>query len=440
MLYVMLRHATSFYVMLRYATSCYVMLRQGVWVQDPLVADDLAMLFDAFGPDLETELQTLGRGLKEAFKTASLQEMAIILEAMATARLTYDEAYKAWEWKQHSIICKSPRGFDPIEILDPFFRWQVVGEIGSLHCANAPEDEVAEFGFAVALAAQRISKQCYLLFKEGLEVNLRALPGERVRLLAWATSEAGATLSDLFGEPPGKVDPELAEHVWTTCSSLEAKPSSQLVSGWPLPIVEVEKLLLEEEQSLVDLANDNDLWRPSARKGGTGDDAGRPVEGFPWTALLASPSHRSNPTAEALRQWVATSFQAPLAHVEAVRLIRYRPGEAPKTPRSDLRPAEDSSLWLSGQRLVTVMLQLNDIGAHDGGETFFPNLQEGEGSEGMKIGLQAGSALVWPTVGRDGSPTDLTQRMALPTEGTKYVALTWLRVGPAPGETGGAPA
>lgn len=123
--------------------------------------------------------------------------------------------------------------------------------------------------------------------------------------------------------------------------------------------------------------------------------------------------------------------------METVRLIRYRPGEAPKTARSDLRPAEDSSLWLSGQRLVTVMLQLNDISAHDGGETLFPNLQEGEG---MKIGLQAGSALIWPTVDRDGSPTDLTQRMALPTEGTKYVALTWLRVGPAPGETGGAPA
>lgn len=88
---------------------------------------------------------------------------------------------------------------------EPFVRWQVVGEIGSLRCANAPEDEVAEFGFAVALAVQRISKQCYLLFKEGLEVNLRAMPGERVRLLAWATSEAGATLSDLLGEPPGKV-------------------------------------------------------------------------------------------------------------------------------------------------------------------------------------------------------------------------------------------
>jgi len=37
------------------------------------------------------------QGLREAFKTTNLQEITIILEAMATARLTYDEAYKAQE-------------------------------------------------------------------------------------------------------------------------------------------------------------------------------------------------------------------------------------------------------------------------------------------------------------------------------------------------------
>ena len=37
------------------------------------------------------------QGLREAFKTTNLQEITVILEAMATARLTYDEAYKAHE-------------------------------------------------------------------------------------------------------------------------------------------------------------------------------------------------------------------------------------------------------------------------------------------------------------------------------------------------------
>jgi hypothetical protein len=44
------------------------------------------------------------QGLREAFKTTNLQEITIILEAMATARLTYDEAYKAQE---------TPTGFLP---------------------------------------------------------------------------------------------------------------------------------------------------------------------------------------------------------------------------------------------------------------------------------------------------------------------------------------
>lgn len=317
------------------------------------------------------------------------------------------------------------------------FSVQVVGELGSLQCLDAPEDEVAEFGFALALASQRISKQCYLRLKEGMQ-SLRSIPGIRVRLLAWAVSEAGTELPDILGKPPGEVEPDLAEHIWSTCSTLASSPGNRIISGWPLPIVEVQNVL-PDMQSLINLANFNDLWRPSARRGGTGEDAGKPMEGFPWTALLSSPSHRSDPSALAFRQWVANSFQAPLAHVEAVRLIRYRQGEAPKMARSDARAATDNSLWLSGQRLVTVMLQLNEISLQDGGETFFPNLQEGEG---MKISAVGGSALLWPTVDRNGNPTDLTDRMALPlsTDTVKYVALTWLRVGPAPGEEGGAPA
>ena len=378
-----------------------------VW-KDPLVADDLAMLFDAFSSDLEQELMpVVVYGLKKALETASLHQTAIVLEAMATARHTYDEAYK------------------------------VVGELGSLQCLDAPEDEVAEFGFALALASQRISKQCYLRLKEGMQ-SLRSIPGIRVRLLAWAVSEAGTELPDILGKPPGEVEPDLAEHIWSTCSTLASSPGNRIISGWPLPIVEVQNVL-PDMQSLINLANSNDLWRPSARRGGIGEDAGKPMEGFPWTALLSSPSHRSDPSALAFRQWVANSFQAPLAHVEAVRLIRYRQGEAPKMARSDARAATDNSLWLSGQRLVTVMLQLNEISLQDGGETFFPNLQEGEG---MKIPAVGGSALLWPTVDRNGNPTDLTDRMALPlsTDTVKYVALTWLRVGPAPGEEGGAPA
>ena len=120
-----------------------------------------------------------------AFKTTTLQEITIILEAMATARLSYDESYKAEigqvYWSQTS--CASS------------FVFQVVGQVGSSYCVDAPEDEVAEFGFALAFASQRISKQCYLQLKEGLETNVRSIPGKQVRLLGWAAAEAGALLS-----------------------------------------------------------------------------------------------------------------------------------------------------------------------------------------------------------------------------------------------------
>ena len=216
--------------------------------------------------------------------------------------------------------------------------------------------------------------------------------------------------------------------MWSTCSSLASQAGNRLISGWPLPLVESQVLSEEERNGLISWANEKELWRPSARHG-SGDRAGQAIEGYPWTALLTSP----HPTATALRQWVAKTFQAPLEHVEAVRLIRYRPGESAPQARSDARPEDDQSLWLSGQRLLTVMLQLND----SAGSTLFPELLEGQG---LYAQVPGGNALVWPTVDAKGKPTTLAQRQALPAETERYVAVTWLRVGPAPGELGGAPA
>ncbi|CAJ1352054.1 unnamed protein product [Effrenium voratum] len=181
-----------------------------IW-KEPLVSDDLAILFDTFGPDLQTELMpVVVYALQKAFVTTSLPQITIILEAMAIARHSYEEAY------------------------------QVMGEQGALHCQEGSDDEVVEFGFALALAAQRVPKQCYLRLKEGLEMHLGSLGGERVRLLSWACWEAGAKLPDLLGLPPKEVPTELAEHVWSSCSTLAAEKSNRLVNGWPLPLVEAQ--------------------------------------------------------------------------------------------------------------------------------------------------------------------------------------------------------
>ncbi|CAE7547687.1 unnamed protein product [Symbiodinium sp. CCMP2592] len=258
-----------------------------------------------------------------------------------------------------------------------------------------------------------------------------------------------------------KVPGDLAEHVWSTCSSVASEtkrhscsgnklnlptgprpvggivaqskmscsdvcryPShhmagwNKLVAGWPLPIVEASGVLSELQMtSLVDLADENDLWRPSARRGGAA------LEGSPWTALLSSPEHRDHPTARALRQWTAELFKAPMENVEAVRLIRYRQGEGALAAHADARPDGDTSLWLSGQRLATVMLQLGALPDGAGGDLLFPLLEEGGGKQ---VALQPGSALVWPTIDRDGHPEKRAARQALPLQldATKYVAMT----------------
>ncbi|CAE7238876.1 unnamed protein product, partial [Symbiodinium necroappetens] len=111
-----------------------------------------------------------------------------------------------------------------------------------------------------------------------------------------------------------------------------------------------------------------------------------------------------------------------MENVEAVRLIRYRQGEGALAAHADARPEHDTSLWLSGQRLATVMLQLGALPDGAGGDLLFPLLEEGRGKQ---VALQPGSALVWPTTDRDGQPDKRAARKALPlqTAATKYVAM-----------------
>ena len=133
---------------------------------------------------------------------------------------------------------------------------------------------------------------------------------------------------------------------------------------------------------------------------------------------------------------------------------RYRQGEGALAAHADARPEHDTSLWLSGQRLATVMLQLGALPDGAGGDLLFPLLEEGRGKQvgscwtrkppnlvtmplrsstqchdsgtSDQVALQPGSALVWPTTDRDGQPDKRAARKALPlqTAATKYVAMT----------------
>eukprot|EP00913_Durusdinium_trenchii_P026469 g24835.t1 len=157
-----------------------VLMGDGIW-KEPLVSDDLAMLFDAFSPDLETELApVVVYALQKALKKAPLPEVTIILEAMATARHSYDEAYKE------------------------------LGQWGSQLCLDADDDE------------------------EGLQVHLTQLPGGKVRLMAWAAEEAGAKLQ-LWGEPPKEAGQALPGVPWTALLSAPERrtaPAAEAMRRW----------------------------------------------------------------------------------------------------------------------------------------------------------------------------------------------------------------
>ncbi|CAE8644075.1 unnamed protein product, partial [Polarella glacialis] len=95
-----------------------------------------------------------------------------------------------------------------------------------------------------------------------------------------------------------------------------------------------------------------------------------------------------------------------------------------------------------GQRIAAVMLQLTDLRPGSGGETVFPRLSApGQGGLTVLPG-RAGTAIVWPTVDASGVPTQTAARTARPLleDEVKYVAMTWVRTGAAPGEPGGPPA
>lgn len=95
---------------------------------------------------------------------------------------------------------------------------------------------------------------------------------------------------------------------------------------------------------------------------------------------------------------MATVAGYPLAHVEQLALIRYRPGEY-------FKQHHDGSM-----RAKTVFIYLNDVAPGNGGETYFPKL-------GLKIAPRACTAVLWGNRLEDGSADRRMDHEALPLTG-----------------------
>lgn len=371
---------------------------EAMWT-DPLDPEELAELFSAFVPKSGEQMRpAILTAFQEALPHADLNATVAIMEGMLLGNLQYAQA------------------------------WQVLGESGMRRCSTASDVAISGFAWALATAYDKLDTESFGALKVGMTVGLAPVPKARLKVLRWSCAELGVHIPEVMGTAPFRADPAAAQHAWSAVARLIAIPGAVMLRGEPLPMVLVPKVIsTDDAEALIALAEKDQLWRPSARKAGGGSDAGTPVQGRPWSALLESPHHLLHPVVRFLRLWVADAFDVPLEHVEALRLVRYREGEQSGPPHADARPPGDGSLWLHGQRTAAVLIHLRGLPVAAGGDTVFERLDD------LRVPPVSGTALVWPLVNVSGFPEPRAARAAGPVlgkEAIKYTVVTWVRSQP----------
>lgn len=97
---------------------------------------------------------------------------------------------------------------------------------------------------------------------------------------------------------------------------------------------------------------------------------------------------------------------------EPLTVLRYQPGQ-------EYRPHLDTIQGASNQRIVTVLLYLNQ--GFGGGETHFPEVD-------LTITPRGGDALLFANTRANGRPDPATRHAGLPvTQGAKWLATRWIR-------------
>jgi len=122
-----------------------------------------------------------------------------------------------------------------------------------------------------------------------------------------------------------------------------------------------------------------------------------------------------------LRNLVVDLTGLPLDNQESIQILRYEHGEEYRAHQDFWHPGTDyydAQMARGGQRAWTVMLYLNDV--PKGGGTRFPAL-------GIDVLPKTGKVLAWQNT-CDGELNYESLHAGLPvTEGTKWVAVTWVR-------------
>lgn len=126
-----------------------------------------------------------------------------------------------------------------------------------------------------------------------------------------------------------------------------------------------------------------------------------------------------------VRERIARLAGLPVAGMEPVQILRYRPGQAFDWHVDYLNPTSPGHrqrLAAQGQRAATCLIWLNDD--YEGGETAFQET-------GARYRGRAGDAILWANVTPAGQPDPTTRHAGLaPTSGEKWVLSQWIRTPP----------
>jgi len=132
-----------------------------------------------------------------------------------------------------------------------------------------------------------------------------------------------------------------------------------------------------------------------------------------------------NPFIARLDRRISALMNCPLEHGEGLQVLRYGP-QARNTPHFDfLVPSHDAnraSLARSGQRISTLVVYLNDVGA--GGETVFPEV-------GLAVTPKRGNAVYFEYANSRRQVDPLSVHAGAPVvQGEKWALTKWMREKP----------
>lgn len=328
--------------------------------------------------------------------------------------------------------------------------WSLLEEAAILEvrAARLEGRALAELAWAFAYSGQGARAVWAAL--RAAEVTLASQLTEQERkVLGWAHATAGprGTQAAAGAEESGQASEAATRGVWAALDHLAAEgvvegptgaelqvrrlhgagAGAGLPVGDSVPILEVRSALTPyDAEQLIRMADEGALWRGSEELAGARPIGRRTSE----SAQLNQLRHVFTEPVMRVRSWVAYALQVPDKHIEGLQLVRYSKGQR-FARHMDWSPAGDPDLWISGQRVATVLMYLNTLPEGCGGQTVFDEL-------GVSVTPELGKAILWPNVDRQGMPEPLTAHEAMPVtcdEPTKYMMNVWIRERPQPDRT-----